>query len=692
MKPNLFAAALVAAAPAWSQSTSPPTSPPTSPLPSQAPTQLAPQPAPQSVLITGNPLRSDEVATPSSVLFGPGLILRRGSSLGETLDGLPGVASSYFGPNANRPVIRGQDGDRIRVLNNASASLDVSSLSFDHAVPIDPLVVERIEVLRGPAALLYGGSAIGGVVNTIDNRIPKAALGPVAGAVEVRFGGAAGERAVSALVEAGGAGFALHADAFTRRTDDLRVPAFDRPVDAGASERRRHIANSASHAHGGAVGGSMVWTQGYLGASVDSYQNDYGIVAEDDITIRMRRDRLALAGEQRWPAAFITSLRMQAAGTDYQHQEIEGDGAVGTTFKTRGTDLRVEAVHRALDFGAGRIDGSFGLQLEASRFSALGEEAFVPSTHTRHAAVFALERWSFGAGHVSAGVRAEQVRVRSQGDIDFDVPQFGPPQARSFAPRSASIGALLNLGSHWQLSSSLSFTERAPTSYELYANGVHAATAAYEQGDPLQRLERGRNLDLAIAWRDGAHRFKVGVFDSRFANYIALDATGGPDFVDDAGDSFPVFAFRGVRARLHGLEAEGSWRVKAGPHVVELDARLDAVRGRNISGNEPLPRLPPLRATIGVNWTHGAWAARAEVQRASAQTRVPSTDVATAGWTLINLSASHTLNLGPREALLFAKLLNAANQLAYSATTTGTLRPLAPLPGRALALGVRLAF
>ncbi|MDP1791898.1 MAG: TonB-dependent receptor plug domain-containing protein, partial [Methylibium sp.] len=168
------------------------------------------------VVVTGNPLDSDGIATPYSVLAGPGLVLKRGSSLGETLSGLPGVSSSYFGPNANRPVIRGQDGDRIRVLNNAGATLDASALSFDHAVPIDPLVVERLEVLRGPAALLYGGSAVGGVVNAIDNRIPKAAIDGVGGALELRGGGAARERSAGALVEAGGNGLAIHADVFAR--------------------------------------------------------------------------------------------------------------------------------------------------------------------------------------------------------------------------------------------------------------------------------------------------------------------------------------------------------------------------------------------------------------------------------------------------------------------------------------------
>ena len=669
MKHSFVAAMVAASAPAWAQQALPP------------------------VVITGNPLGGKEVETPSSVLTGDALVLRRGSSLGETLNGLPGVSSSYFGPNANRPVIRGQDGDRIRVLSNAGASLDASSLSFDHAVPIDPLVVERIEVLRGPAALLYGGSAVGGVVNAIDNRIPKSPLSAASGAVETRFGGASRERAVSALVEGGGNGFALHADAFRRSTDDLRVPAFDRPLADGTTERRTRIANSASRAEGGALGASRVWEHGYLGVSIDTYRNAYGIVAEDDITIQMRRDKLALAGELRSPDGFVKTLRAQAASTDYQHQEIEGNGAVGTTFKTRGSDARVEAVHRAFTLGAVRVEGTLGMQFESARSSALGEEAFVPTTHTRHAAAFLLERWSWGdRGHLSAGARVEQARVRSEGDADSGVVQFGPAQERSFSPRSTSIGAVFNLNAKWQASSSWSTTERAPTSYELYANGVHAATSAYERGDPQQATERGRNVDLALAWRDGTDHVKLGVFDGRFSNYIALAATGEPDFVNDAGDSFPVFAFQGVRAHLYGLEAEGTWRVLAGTRNVDLDAKLDLVRGRNQDSGQPLPRLAPRRATLGMTLVQDGWTARVEVQHASAQARVPNTDVATPGWTLVNLSATYALSLGERDALMFAKLHNVGNTLAYSASTIGTVRSLAPLPGRGLTVGARLTF
>ena len=676
MKRTLCAAALAAIAPAWA--------------PAWA------QNAPQQVVITGNPLGRGDVATPSSVLAGDGLVMRRASTLGETLDGMPGVSSTGFGRNASRPVIRGQDGDRIRVLSNAGASFDASSLSFDHAVAIDPLVVERLEVLRGPAALLYGGSAVGGVVNAIDNRIPKSQGSAFSGAVETRLGGAANEGAGSALVEGGGQGLMIHADAFHRRSGDLRVPAFDRPLGDGTSEKRTRVANSASKAAGGALGGSWVWNNGYLGASVDSYRNDYGTVAEDDITIRMRRGKVTLAGEARALGGALgrifDSVRGQLGNTDYEHQEVEGDGRIGTTFKSRGHDGRLELNHRALPVGTGRLEGTWGVQWEAMRFSALGEEAFVPSTRTRQAALFVLERWQWSeAGHVSAGLRAEQVHVRSAGDPDPAAAQFGAAQERRFAPRNVSLAAVLLVNNAWQLSANAAVTQRAPTHYELYANGVHAATGAFEVGDAAQRLERGRNIDLGLAWRSGANHVKLGAFDSRFAHYILLSATD-TEHVDDAGNRYPVFHFNGVRARLYGLEAEAAWQLSKGALDTRVDARLDWVRGRNQDSGEPLPRLAPLRATLGLEVGQGGWSARAEIQHARRQTDVPASEQPTAGYKLVNLSVRYRLPLGPGDALLFVKLHNAGNQLATNASTTSTLRALSPLPGRALSTGVRFTY
>ncbi|MBA2721779.1 MAG: TonB-dependent receptor [Methylibium sp.] len=672
--------ALAAALPALAQSTPPAALPP--------------------VVITGNPLGSDSLATPASVLTGPGLVLRRGSSLGETLSGLPGVSSSYFGPNANRPVIRGQDGERIRVLGNGGATLDASALSFDHAVPIEPLVVERLEVLRGPAALLYGGSAIGGVVNAIDNRIPKSALQGHAGALELRGGGAARARSAGALIEAGngasgpgGRGFVLHADAFKRRTEDLRVPDFDRPVEGGGSERRDRIVNSASDAEGGALGGSMVWGQGYLGASVDTYRNDYGIVAEEDVLIRMQRDKFALAGEWRELGGAIRTVRARLQSTDYEHEEVEGTGEVGTTFSNKGEDGRIELEHAPL----GGLKGVFGLQGERAKFEALGEEAFVPNTETRQWALFVHEELALaGASRLSFGARVERSRIESSGDADPSEPKFGDAQDRRFTATSAALGGVWDLaaswGSGWQATGNLAYTERAPASYELYANGVHLATSAFERGNADLDLERGGNLDVALEWKSGAHRLRAGAFVSRFSNYIALLRSSEADFVSDEGDSFPVYAFEGVKARLQGIELEGAWRAIDAEGSLDLEAQLDALRADNRSTGEPLPRIAPLRLRLGAAYSLAGWTLRGDVVRAQRQSRVPADDERTPAYTLLNLAVSKRLTVGMSDALLFVRLDNATDELAFNAGSIATVRELAPLPGRSLSAGLRVSF
>ena len=655
------------------------------------------QPAPAAttlpaVTVTGNPLGTGELTVPVTTLSGDALVLRRGSTLGETLDRLPGVSASYFGPNASRPIIRGQDGDRIRVLSNSGASLDASSLSNDHAVAIDPLAVDRIEVLRGPAALLYGGSAVGGVVNTIDNRIPRAALGAPSGAVELRLGGASSQRGAGALLEAGGSGFALHADAFWRKTDDLKVPAFDRPVEDG-TQRRTTIVNSASRADGGALGGSLVWDHGYLGASVDTYRTTYGTVAEEDVTIRMNRDKFGLAGEWRDLAGPFKSVRGQVHLTDYQHREIEGSGEVATTFKNRGTDARLELEHVPFTLGGRLLSGVVGLQTENARFSALGEEAFVPGTRTAQTAAFVHEELALQSGKLTFGGRLERTRADSDGDAaDAESPRFGAAQSRKFDTGSLAVGGLLNLDPQWQLTGNVAYTERAPTFYELYANGVHVATAAFERGDATMAKERGTNLDIALQWKRGADRVRVGAFASRFDNYIALLRSGDPDFVD-GNESFPVYAFRGVGARFSGFEIDGSWRALAGSSTLDVDARMDLVRASNRDTGEPLPRIAPRRLAVGTSYATGPWSGRAEVVNVARQSRVPGDDSPTGGYTLVNLSGSYRIALaGGTDALLFVKLDNVGDRLAYSATTISTVRPLAPLAGRSLSAGLRVSF
>ncbi|MEO7057048.1 MAG: TonB-dependent receptor [Caldimonas sp.] len=651
-----------------------------------AQTTLAP------VVVTGNPVGSTELASPVTVLSGDELVLRRGSSLGETLKAEPGVSTTYFGPNANRPVIRGLDGDRVLILSNAGASFDASSLSFDHAVPIDPLVVERIEVLRGPGALLYGGSAVGGVVNAIDNRVPKYSLSGVSGAAELRLGGAESERGGAALVEAGNGAFAFHADVFGRKTSDLVVPRYT-PVEADGTvlDPTRRIRNSAAQTEGGSIGGSATFRSGYVGTAVDTYDSRYGTVAEQGVTIHMKRDHLALAGEVRDLGGLFRTVRAQINDTRYQHEEIDGTGAIGTTFKTRGTDLRVEAEHAPI----GPFKGVLGAQVENVSFSALGEEAFVPTTATHRRALFLVEAMATPFGTLNAGLRVERVGVSSAGDADPVEPRFGPAAERRFTLQSASIGDVYKLTPDWSLSGTFSSSARAPTSFELFADGVHAATGAYERGDSTLGIERGNNVDVALQWKSGHDHLRLGAFAARFSRFISLEASGATFSAPGNGgavDSFPEYVFKPVRASLRGIEFEGGHRLVDRGWTLDVTARLDATRATDLDSGQPLPRIAPLRARIGFEAGRGDWRAGIELEHAARQNRVPADDVATAGYDIVNLSLSRRVSMFGADAFWFVKADNLGDKLAYSASTVETIRGLVPLPGRAVKTGIRVSF
>ena len=645
--------------------------------------------AQETVVITGNPLRRERGAEAASSLSGDALATRRASTLGETLDGLPGVAASGFGPNSSRPVIRGLDGERVRLLDNGGASIDASNLSFDHAVAIDPLVVDRVEVLRGPAALLYGGNATGGVVNAIDNRIPRTAINGLAGRADLRLGLASNDRSAAVVLDAGSAnGLAWHADVVGRRSSDQRVPLHTPVADGVALDPSKRIRNSAAEGHSAALGAGWVGDSGYLGASLDTVRNQYGVTVEPDVRIRLQRDRLALAGERRFGQGFVRSVSVQGSTTRYKHEEVEGSGEVGTTFASRGQDLRLELRHAPV---AG-LEGVWGLQSERLSFSALGEEAFVPSTRTRSQALFVLEELPLAALTLSAAVRVEQARVSSEGDAASAVtPRFGGAKGRRFQPTSYSLGARSDLPGGWQLLASLGHAERAPAYYELYADGVHLATAAYERGDPQLALEKSRQAELGLAWRSGAHSLKANVFETRFSNFIALAASGLDITVSGApGDPptvVPEYLFQGVQARLRGIELQGRVRVLPGAVHVDLTASLDLLRGDNLHIQEPLPRISPRRVRVGVEGGSTRWQAGAELRHVARQSRVSANDTATDGYAMLDLWARGKL-LPDARLGWYGKLGNVGNTLGYNAVAVSTVRGLVPLPGRALAVGL----
>lgn len=662
------------------------------------------------VTITARSLERSDLMVPAQQLSGAALTQRQGSTLGETLDNLPGIANSSFGPNVGRPVIRGMDGDRIRILQNSGANMDVSGLSNDHAVPIDPLTTERIEVLRGPATLLYGGSAIGGVVNVIDNRIARErtfdAKAGVMGKAEVRAGGAADERSKAAMVEAGNDKFVLHVDAFERSTQNLRVPK-DMTCGEGGPSNGRRVCNSASDSKGGAVGGTLLFDRGYLGLSTSEYRSTYGTVAEPTVRIGMVRRHHVMEGLLREVGAF-QDVKFQIGSTNYTHTEFDA-GNPESTFKNRGYDLRLEGRQRTMRLSNGlQLDGVVGIQSERNNLQAKaddGANTLLPPSRTRSTGVFTYQALKTSWGQLSAGARAEDVEVQS-----LEAHQVNFAQTQKFKPLNFAVGAMRNLRqgeakNGWQLTTNLSASQRAPKDYELFAHGEHAATATYEIGQPSIGLEKGMQLDVGGEWKQGAHKFGITGFASQFSNYISLQPTGTDSFVSGT----PDYQFQGVRARFYGIESTAKIRMVAGQDAVltsngahgamDFELRADVVRAQDLTHNSPMPHIAPMRVGADAVWSRNAWGARFGFMHAAAQNRVPNNGTApgisTAGHTLWNAGLTFHTHSGPTHWLLFAKLDNLTNKLAYSSTsvltqTLGTNAP--PIAGRSLKVGAQMSF
>lgn len=672
--------------------------------PNQA-TELAP------VVVTANPLGSAlfDLAAPVSVLGGRDLTLRRESTLGETVANLPGVSSTYFGPSASRPVIRGLDSDRIRILQNGTGMLDVSALSPDHATTVDPLVVDRIEVVRGPAALLYGGTAVGGVVNVLDNRIPQEAVVGVSGRFEPRFGGADNEQSGAAVLEGGNGRIAFHADISSRRNDDVQIPGFarssrQRALDGpGQDQPRDRLPNSSAHGDSGALGTSLTFDNGYVGVSYADFKTNYGSVAEPNVRLDMQSSRWDAAGEMRELGSFIEAVKFKYGYTDYQHQELES-GTVATTFKNKGYEGRIEATHAKL----GPFTGAFGVQLSSVNFSALGEEALLPKIDTDSAALFLYEEMTVGRTKFTFGGRLERAKVASAGggplDPNTGLPRFGSGQTRSFSDQSGAVGILYSLTQSLNLVANLAHTERAPTYAELFSNGPHTATGQYVIGDTSLDKEKSNGLDVQLRWRSGQYSASIGGFYNRFENYITVMNSGNTRATDGelnpadvggsvtaAGDKIlPEGLYRAVKAEFRGLEAEGKFRVYEGTGNLDLNLRGDYVRATNRDTGEPLPRISPLRLGVGLDYQRGSFGARLDVNHAFKQDHVAANELPTDSYTLVNAALTYRIKAQAMNLEAFLKGNNLFNQEAR--VHTSFLKDIAPLPGRGILVGIRSTF
>ncbi len=660
------------------------------------------------VFVTGSPLGSDlfELADPVNVLEGRELLLRQQPTLGETLASEVGVSSTYFGPNASRPIIRGLGSFDIRLLSNGLGLLDASSASPDHAVAMSPFAVDRIEVVRGPATVMYGGNAIGGVVNTIDSRIAQGPLArEVGGAGSYILDSQNDLNAGGARIDAGTDRFALHADGYATRNRDLRISGSAWTSETQAARGEEGPAGRLPNSQGdsqtfGFGATAFLDRNGYLGVSFSEFKTNYGTVAEPDVTIDLKQQTWNLAGELRDTVAGMKAVRVKGSYGDYTHTEYEGSEA-GTVFESTGWNFRLEGLHDRI----GPFEGAIGVEAARVDFSALGDEAFVPSSRTRSLAGFIYEEMREGAWKFSFGGRLESVKV----DAEAFAATGAPADSVSFTPWSASLGTFHSFSREWGLGANVQYTQRAPTSQELFADGAHIATNQYEVGNRQLDKVASTTVDLTLKQQGKLFTSTIGAFYANFSNYVGLFPTGiyrnpedrsvapGPEpIVDpDTGEEIvPLeqFDYRQVRARFYGVEAQIAFPVwMHNLDLVSVKLQADYVRATDEDSGAPLPYIPPLRFGASLAYQREGFAAALGGVFAARQDRVPQLQSTTPGYANVFLNASYRWRTAPGiELEAFVQGTNLLNEtIRYS---TSSLKDIAPAGGRAVMAGLRGTF
>jgi iron complex outermembrane receptor protein len=622
--------------------------------------------------------RPEEVVQPVEVLSDQELQEQTSMTIGDTLSSQPGISATTFGPGASRPVIRGLGGDRIRMLENGIGVGDASSTSPDHAVSTEVLGADRIEVIRGPATLLYGSSAIGGVVNVIDDRIPdRIPTEPVTGMLELRGATNADERGGAASVTGGLGPMAWHVGGTKRKTDDYEIPGFAR-VDPEPGDEKGVVKNTFVDSDSLTGGLSFVGDAGFLGASYSGFNSDYGNPAEEEVHIEMKQRRLDARGEITQPFAFLRGLKARFGSTDYEHTEFEG-AEVGTVFKNESWEARLEAPQRAI----GAWEGAFGVQFGSRDFEAIGEEAFVPKTATDSFAVFAVEEFALtNAFRMQVGGRYENQDVSA----DFtDFPRPSPINDRSFNGLSGSLGFVWTVAPNTALALSVSRSIKLPNAEELFANGPHIATNAFEIGDPTLDKEKSWGGDLSFRQTAGRVTGSITIFANRFDGYIFEQLT------DDVEDDLQVIRFTQRDAEFTGGELHTDIELlQAHPHHLSLELTADYVRAKLRDTGEPLPRIPPFRVGGAIRYQGEKLWGLVGVRRIAKQERTSEFETETDGFTLLEAAVGYRFFFGGVVNDIILRGTNLTDEEARNHVSF--LKDVAPLPGRDVSLSYRLSF
>jgi len=687
-----------------------------------------------TVKVTASPLQGDaeSLARPVDVLAGERLDEQKAGTLGDTVAKLPGVQSTFFGPGVGRPIIRGQEGPRVAVLSNGMGHLDASTVSADHATSIEPFLADQIEVLKGPATLLFGSGAIGGAVNVVDGRIARELPDrPLSGRAELRGNSVNDERSGMFRLDGVSGNVVLHVDGLVRNGDDYRIPGYavidgledhsghDHEEGDTDEPRRGRLDNSSVRTRAGGVGATWLGDAGYFGVSASTYRTNYGIPNgahvhadddhdhdhdhdhgdeeegdEHDVRIDMVQNRFEAKGGIYQPTSFLKNISLRTAYTDYEHTELEA-GTPATRFTNRGIEGRLEAVQEQI----GGWDGAFGLQFGNSDFGAKGEEAFVPDTGTKNIGLFVLQEKQFGPFKLELGGRHDQVKLDPTGDY----------RARRFDATNLSAAGIWTLNDAVDLRFGIDSSERAPTNEELYAAGAHIATRSLEIGDANLKTERGQRVELGIHTHSDRVDFSASIYQTKFKDFIYLADTG-------VVESLPVRLWTQQDATFKGAEAEalfhlfegnaGDWDLRVFGDYVK--AELDGSGSRSVDIAVPhgdhnhnytvdlantgyLPRIAPGRVGADLRWSRDGWRASVGAVRYSSQKDVAQNEAPSNGYTLVDAHFAYRWDRTDSNSYeVFLDGNNLTNREVRPHTSL--LRDYSPLPGRGVAFGIRAYF
>lgn len=662
------------------------------------------------VTASADPRSQLELAQPTSVVTGEELAFRLRPTLGETLATEPGVASTSFGAGASRPVIRGLGGDRVRMLEGGLGAGDVSSTSPDHAVAIDVAAAERVEVLRGPSTLLYGSSAIGGVVNVIDRRIPEAPVGDTTGSLSLRGGTVDDSYGVSLDLAGGDERWAWHLDGQHRDTGDYEIPGFaesaalresEEHEEHEAEEEIRDVLPNSDVAVGSLTAGlSRFFGDFWVGMSVSGMGSEYGVPAgghghghdegegdeheddehehddeaegEDAVRIDLGQLRFDLRSELDRAFGPFRGARLRLGVVDYEHDELEGAAEeVATRFRSDSWEGRGELIQER----RGRLTGSIGLQASGKELEVTGEEAYLPPTESRALAVFTFQELDLDRFALQLGGRFESSRVEAErSGVD----------SRTFDGLSASVGLVWRPDEVHSVGLSLARSTKAPNAEELFSAGPHFATRAFEVGDAELGEETSLGIDLALRRRAGPIRGELSLFYNRFDDFIYQQLTG--EMLED----LPVLRYVQDDAEFLGAElAARSTIWESGSRHLDTELTADWVRAELANG-EPLPRIPPLRFALGLHYHTADWHLFVEARRVEEQDRVAAEELPTPGYTMLGAGASYRMFLGDRFLDVVLRLANLTDEEARNHVSF--LKDEVPLPGRDVSLAVKLSF